>query len=121
MTPENYCAFPHVRTAVYRHMELTETGPVIDEAVAAFGQRLRIAVRAPDYLSVPFIVAESNLIATVPQRLATPFLKILPIRMVPPPFVLPEIATSLFWHERTHQSALHRWFRTALSSIASEI
>jgi DNA-binding transcriptional LysR family regulator len=102
-------------------MELTESGPIIDEAAAALGQRLRIAVRAPDYLSVPFIVASSDVIATVPQRLAAPFLKILPIRMLPPPFALPEIAISLFWHERTQHSALHRWFRTTLSDIAAEI
>jgi DNA-binding transcriptional LysR family regulator len=121
LAADDYCALPHVRTALYRYMELTESGPIIDEAVAAIGQRLRIAVRAPDYLSVPFIVANSNLIATVPQRLATPFLRILPIRMLPPPLALPEISISLFWHERTQHSALHRWFRTALSSIAADI
>jgi DNA-binding transcriptional LysR family regulator len=102
-------------------MELTETGPIIDEAVAALGQRLRIAVRAPDYLSVPFIVAKSNYIATVPQRLATPFLKILPLRMMPPPLELPAMSYSLFWHERTQHSALHRWFRSAVSNVAAEI
>jgi DNA-binding transcriptional LysR family regulator len=121
LAADDYCALPHVRTALYRYMELTESGPIIDEAVAAVGQRLRIAVRAPDYLSVPFIVANSNLIATVPQRLATPFLKILPIRMLPPPLALPEISISLFWHERTQHSALHRWFRTAVGSIAADI
>ena len=121
LTAEDYCALSHVRTAVYRYMELTETGSIIDEAVAALGHRLRIAVRAPDYLSVPFVVANSDLIATVPQRVAAPFLEILPIRVLPPPFVLPPIATLLFWHERTQHSALHRWFRTAVSSIATEV
>jgi DNA-binding transcriptional LysR family regulator len=121
LTAEAYCALPHVRTAMHRYMELTETGPIIDEAVAALGQRLRIAVRVPDYLAVPFIVASSDLLATVPRRIAAPFLKILPIRMMPPPLELPEIAISLFWHERTQHSALHRWFRAALADIAAAL
>ena len=121
LSAEDYCALPHVRTAVFRYMELTETGPIIDEAVAALGHRLRIAVRAPDYLSVPFIVANSSYIATVPQRLAAPFLKILPLRMLPPPLALPAMSVSLFWHERTQASALHRWFRSAVSNVATGI
>jgi DNA-binding transcriptional LysR family regulator len=121
LTSDAYCSVPHVRIALHRFMELTESGPIIDEAVAALGRRLRTAVRAPDYLSVPFIVAESDLIATVPQRLATPFLKILPIRMLQPPVALPELSISLFWHERTQQSALHRWFRTIVATIGADI
>jgi DNA-binding transcriptional LysR family regulator len=50
---------------------------------------------------------------TVPQ--------ILPLRMLPPPFALPAISVSLFWHERTQHSALHRWFRKAISNVAAEI
>ncbi len=121
LTAETYCNVPHIRTAMHRFIELTESGSIIDEAVAALGRRLRIAVRAPDYLSVPFIVANTDLIATVPQRLALPFIKILPIRMLEPPVALPEHSVSLFWHERTQHSAPHRWFRSAVGAVAAEL
>lgn len=121
LTAEQYCALRHVRTATHRLTELTESGPIIDAAVAQLGRELRIAVRSQDFVTVPFIVARSNLVATIPERLAKPFLNTLPIKMLEPPITLPEIAITLFWHERTQNSPLHKWFRTVASNIAATL
>jgi DNA-binding transcriptional LysR family regulator len=121
LTAEQYCALSHVRTQAHRFTELTESGPIIDHAVAGLGHRLKIAIRAPDYLSVPFIVARTDLVATVPRRLVKPFLKTLPIRVVQAPIELPEMSISVFWHERTQHNALHRWFRHTLGQIAADL
>ena len=121
LTSEQYCALRHVRTATHRLTELTESGPIIDEAVAQLGHQLQIAVRSQDFVTVPFIVARSNLVATIPERLARPFLNTLPIKMLDPPIPLPEISITLFWHERTQSSPLHKWFRTVASNIAATL
>jgi hypothetical protein len=47
------------------------------------------------FLSVPFIVAESDLIAVVPKRIATIFQKFLPLRIFELPFSLPKFPVKL--------------------------
>jgi len=118
LSVDDYCRLRHVRTVVHN---LPETGPTIDEAVAAVGRRLKIGVVSHDFMTVPFIVARSDLVATLPERLARPFVKTLPLKMLAPPVRLPELAITLFWHERTQRSPLHRWFRALASEAAGGI
>lgn len=118
LSVDDYCGLRHVRTVVH-HMP--ESGPTIDEAVAAVGRRLRIGVVSHDFLSLPFFVARSDLIATVPERLAKPFLRTLPLKMLPPPVKLPDLAVSLFWHDRSQRSPLHRWFRDLAGEVAAKL
>src|SRR5690606_34215092 len=67
LTLDQYCELPHARTMTRSHMVSVEK---IDRALAALGRRLRIGMVSHDYIAVPHIVAQSNLIATVPERLA---------------------------------------------------
>jgi len=118
LTVDDYCNLRHVRAVVH---QLPESGPTIDEAVAAIGRRLRIGVVSHDFLSLPFFVARSDLVATVPERLARPFMRTLPLKMLPPPVKLPELAVSLFWHDRSQRSPLHRWFRDLAGEVAAKL
>jgi len=118
LSVDDYCTLRHVRTAVHN---MPETGPTIDEAVATVGRTLRIGVVSHDFLSLPFLVAKSDLIATLPERLAKPFVRTLPLKILPPPIKLPELAITLFWHERSQRSPLHRWFRDLAGAIAAKL
>ncbi|MGH8617312.1 MAG: LysR family transcriptional regulator [Burkholderiales bacterium] len=118
LTLDDYCSLRHVRAVVH---SLPESGPTIDEAVAVVGRRVRVGVVSHDFLTLPFIVAQSDLVATVPERLARAFAKTLPLRILPPPVKLPELAVTLYWHERTQRSPLHRWFRELAGEMAAKL
>lgn len=118
LSVDDYCNLRHVRTVVHN---LPETGPVIDDALAAIGRRARISVISQDFLTLPFLVASSDLIATVPERLAQPFLRMLSLQILPPPVKLPDLAITLFWHERSQRSPLHRWFRELTAATAATL
>lgn len=118
LSVDDYCNLRHVRTMVHN---LPETGPVIDGAVAAIGRSLNLSVISHDHLSLPFVVAKSDLIATLPERLAQPFVKTLGLKILPPPVKLPELAITLFWHDRSQHSPLHRWFRQLAGEIAAKL
>lgn len=118
LTLDRYCELQHVRTVTRSHMRSVEN---IDRAVAAQGKRLNIAVVSHDYIAVPHIVAQSNLIATVPERLADLLVRKLPIRKFDCPVKVPGHAIRLYWHDRTHRSALHRWFRRLVSDVAGSL
>lgn len=65
----------------------------------------------PSFLVAAHIVAETDLVAVVPMRLARSFAGRLPVRALPCPLALPPPVFGMRWHPRTHASPEHRWFR----------
>ena len=118
LTGELFCALPHVRTMVHRQ---SDSGQVIDQAVEALGKRLNITLLVQEVLTVPYIVASSSSIAAIPARLARTFAAQLPIRVYPLPLDVPEQNIALYWHERTHRSAPHEWFRDLIGKVAKGV
>jgi DNA-binding transcriptional LysR family regulator len=77
----------------------------------------RATVTVPHFLSVPFLVATSDLVATVPKLIGERFSMLSKIKMVPPPFESPMIEVKQFWHRRFHSDPRSMWFRGLLMSI----
>ena len=97
-------------------------GPgVIDTVLAQKGLTRNLAVIAPHFASVPFIVADSDLIATVPRRLATGFSEALELQVLPIPFSLPPFRVSMLWHERVDSDPAHAWMRGLIAETVSVI
>jgi DNA-binding transcriptional LysR family regulator len=111
---EDFCQLPQVRTVIRSHLDSA------DRAVAAYGRRIRYAVTSHDYAAVPHMVARSNLIATVPERIVD-LMRGGGVRKFDCPVNMPRIAIRLFWHDRTHRSPLHKWFRALVSDAAAEL
>lgn len=68
----------------------SDSGQVIDQAVETLGKRLRIALLVQEVLSVPYIVASSNLIVAVPARLARSFAGQLSVKVHAIPLNVPQ-------------------------------
>jgi DNA-binding transcriptional LysR family regulator len=68
-------------------------------------------VTSPHFVTVPYLVASSDLIACVPEGLARRFQKILPLRICKLPFSMPLFHLRLAWHERNDDDPAHLWFR----------
>jgi DNA-binding transcriptional LysR family regulator len=97
-------------------------GPgVIDTILAQTGLTRQLSVLAPHFASVPFIVAESDLIATVPRLLATRFSKALKLQVLPIPFTLPPFRLAMLWHERVDSDPAHAWVRGLVAATARSI
>ena len=90
------------------------TAGVADQALARRGLRRRVSVVVPSFLAAPVIAAESDLIATVPSRIAKLFVGRLPVRSIPVPLTLPPVTISMAWHERMRRDPAHAWFRRLL-------
>ncbi len=89
-------------------------GGDVDNAIAALGHSRRIAVRIPELLLGPHLVAESQLLLTQGQRLLASFEKVLPVVSHPLPFSIPSFDIYLVWHARTHDDPTSAWFRRCL-------
>lgn len=115
LTADEFCRLSHIRTMVDRS---SDSGQLIDEAVeATSGKRLTIALVVQEALIVPYVVATSDHIAVMPERLARAFVAHLPVRIHALPVRVPPQNIGLYWHERTHRSTAHVWFRGMLGKV----
>ncbi|HEY4179589.1 MAG TPA: LysR family transcriptional regulator [Kofleriaceae bacterium] len=116
LTVSRYCLYGHVMVA-----PRGTPGSIVDSALEKFGRTRRIALAVPHFLTVPYCVAATDLIATLPTRVANVVADSVGLVRVPPPFDIPRFKISAAWHERRHHDATHRWLREQLLAVASEI
>jgi DNA-binding transcriptional LysR family regulator len=94
----------------------TATG-ALDSILVDFGLKRRIALLVATYLAVPAALASSDLIATVPRRVAEQIAANAVIAITPLPI---DFATtiSMAWHRRATADPAQSWFRTLLTDAA---
>ncbi|MFD2272674.1 hypothetical protein ACFS07_19965 [Undibacterium arcticum] len=63
------------------------------------------------FLAIPLIVANTDLIVTIPTMLAESYLPAGNIKLLAPPVELPVYSIKQYWHERFHEDAANRWLR----------
>jgi DNA-binding transcriptional LysR family regulator len=90
---------------------------VVQRTLERQGITLRVGARVPHFLSLPFLVATSDLIATVPRGFGVALRAAPPIRMLRHPVALPRVEVKLLWHERFHLNPANRWLRDQLTAV----
>ena len=83
----------------------------IDQVLARQRIRRRDAVRVPGFHVLPPIIANSDLVAIIPSRLAAAFEGSLSIKALPIPVKFPTLDIQIYWHERYHNDPPNQWFR----------
>ncbi|TAI67361.1 LysR family transcriptional regulator [Bradyrhizobium sp. Leo170] len=89
----------------------------VDISLAALGLRRNVVLSAASFLFVPDIVARSDFVALVPERLVCERTETL--RLIESPFPVEGFSVGMIWHERTHGHSGHRWIREAIVSLAN--
>lgn len=90
-------------------------------ALAQQGLQRRIALTVPHLLIAPLVVARSNLVLTVAERIARTYTELLPLRVLPVPLKLDAFSMMQHWHERQHSDPAHIWLRTVIADLAREL
>jgi DNA-binding transcriptional LysR family regulator len=63
------------------------------------------------------LITGTDLIATIPSRLAQSMQHSTNIKVLPPPIPLPKIKVSLYWHERFHREPGNAWLRSVFIKL----
>ncbi|WP_207478247.1 LysR family transcriptional regulator [Arenibaculum pallidiluteum] len=74
-----------------------------------------------DTMTAAMVVAETDLMLTVPRRTAVRIAGMLPVAILEPPSPLPDYAVSLVWHERHHRDPRFTWLRSELIAAAMAV
>lgn len=92
MTEEVFYSCGHIS------VEIVGTKTFIDAALADMGDRRRVEVIAPSFTLVPQMLPGTNLLALMHERLATSFIKMLPLAIAPVPFQVPVMEEMVQYH-----------------------
>ncbi len=65
------------------------------------------------------LVADSDMVLTVPSRFASLMTKRLPLALLELPLQVAPISPAMIWHERFHGDPAHGWVRQQLVDIAA--
>ncbi|MBK7060652.1 MAG: LysR family transcriptional regulator [Rubrivivax sp.] len=116
MNLEQYLALRHVMLAAPANAR-----PMIDLALAKRGLQRRIAMRVPHFISMPLMVLASDMICTLPRRMATLYADHFKLRAHAVPLRMPQFPVYLIWHQRLDADAGHQWFRTHLTEFCQRL
>jgi DNA-binding transcriptional LysR family regulator len=70
------------------------------------------------FLVAPAVVAATDYVVTLSERVALALDPALSLRRLPPPLELPGFSTVMAWHPRSSEDPAHRWLRGLALSVA---
>lgn len=113
LTVENFLAADH--------MVVREDGrsqEVLERFLRRRRIRRRVRVYTAQFLGMPFVLANTDLIATVPYAVAREFAGMSPqLAVALPPFEITGFDLKLHWHRRFDNEPRNRWLREQLTGV----
>lgn len=111
---ERYAAADHVLVA-----PRATPGSVVDRALATQQLERRVVVRTPHFAVAAHLVAESDALATVPERAAAVLAPPFDLVVREPPLEVPGFRFGVLYGELDRYDPAHTWFRGLLAEVAS--
>jgi DNA-binding transcriptional LysR family regulator len=90
---------------------------VVEEALERAGVGRRIVLRVPHFTVVPMVLERTDLILTLPARVARVFERRGSLKALPPPVPIPLAEVAVHWHERFDADAGNRWLREQIAEL----
>jgi DNA-binding transcriptional LysR family regulator len=113
---EDLGKLPHA-AATFGHSGLNPAERALDE----LGVARHVQVTTVGWLSLPFVVAGTDLVAVLPERLARRVAVAAGVTVAEPPFGRVELVEAAWWHPmRTADPAL-AWLRTVLAEVTESL
>lgn len=94
---------------------------IVDEAMDERGVARRVVLRAASMSSSASIVAGTDLLAVVPERIAIESADRSRLQILRLPFPVERIDVTMLWHDRWHRDPLHAWLRSILGEVSHSL
>jgi DNA-binding transcriptional LysR family regulator len=110
--------------AEQRHVVVSPLGPwasQLGDAMHRAGLAFRVALRTSQMQVAMDVVARTDYVSVLPHRVAEQLRHGLPIRLLPLPVPTEGFTLALYWHERSQDDPLHRWFRALTARLARQV
>jgi DNA-binding transcriptional LysR family regulator len=107
---------PHA-AATFGHAGLNPA----ERALAELGVHRNVQVTTVGWLSLPFVVAGTDLVAVVPERLARRVATAAGVVVAEPPFGRVELVEAAWWHPTRTADPAQDWLRAVLAEAAQSL
>jgi DNA-binding transcriptional LysR family regulator len=114
LTLDGFCSLEHILVSVRG----SGFSARIDDALAKLGRKRRTRLAVPHFLLVPEIVARSDMISALPERLARGNAS--KLRIFELPLEIEGFTVGQIWHERNQREPAQLWLREMLLELAQE-
>ncbi|MDM0034359.1 LysR family transcriptional regulator [Variovorax sp. J22P271] len=92
----------------------------VDEILDSSSPQRRVKLTVPHFVAVGHILQSTDLIATVPERLAERMVEPFGLKYLAHPVKLPPIAINLFWHAKFHKDPANQWLRSLVVELHAD-
>ena len=92
----------------------------LDNLLKGQGVNRNVAVWMSNFCTIPFFIANSDLLAVMPRSLANLYCGKIGVRMISPPFPLKGLTISMAWSAGVHNNLAHSWLRSRVAKAALE-
>jgi DNA-binding transcriptional LysR family regulator len=110
LTLEQFLALEHLVVA-----QEGRSQEIFENRILELNLKRRILLQVPHFMSVPRLIAGTDMISVVPFSLATWFARTFGLRIVAPPVEVPLIPLKQFWHRRMHEDPAVTWLRSLVA------
>lgn len=107
----------------YPHLLITHVGDlkgVVDRLLDDRGLKRQVAMSLPYHLAAPAIIANTDMIATLSERIVRR-LKWPGVRQFPVPIAFPDFQETMLWHRRNDNDPAHAWLRRLILSTSETL
>jgi DNA-binding transcriptional LysR family regulator len=77
----------------------------------------REVLRSTHFLSIPMIIASTDLVVLVPEPVGEMFSRFMDLQVLPPPLSIPSFDIKQYWHRTQHADAGNRWLRGIVTEL----
>jgi DNA-binding transcriptional LysR family regulator len=109
LTLKQYLTFEHVLFEIREGQQA-----LVDRALSQLGTKRRVALTLPFFVPAIFAIAKTDLILTVPRRLAKITAVMAGARVVEAPREIKAFPYFMTWHPRLTNEPAHQWFHEQL-------
>lgn len=105
------------------HVAIVSAGTghgIVDEILDKNSPQRKVKLTVPHFVAVGHILQSTELVATVPERLAERMAIPFNLKYVAHPIKLPQIAINLFWHAKYHKDPANQWLRGLIFNMHAD-
>jgi len=114
---KSFCELPHV---TIEPVAAQIYNVQIDAALEPHGLRRKVRMIQPSFLTLPYVLETTDLVASIPARLARRMTRMAEVEPFDLPLDLPMFDIKMLWHSRTDHSPAHSWLREFMVECARD-
>ncbi len=94
---------------------------LVEDVMNEMGLERKIALRVPHFTSLVAVIASTDLLLTLPTRIARAFAHEGRMRVLPLPFPIPSFDVNLYWYPQAEDSTAQQWLCDTISQVLSGV